>query len=218
MEIRRLNRRMILSLRERWMNWSIRMVTLSVLLRVYLLFGLILHKFTWEILKNRRTIAANKGGQQQSTRVRLVKLAKLAILLGILLQTVTPTVLPILAQPFMLRVVGFIVYTLGLVTAISARLELGNNWLDIEQARVMARHDVVATGIYRFIRHPIYVGDLLLLSGLELALNSWLVLGVAILTPLVLTLAIREERMLVQSLPGYEAYCKKTKRFVPLLI
>jgi len=68
------------------------------------------------------------------------------------------------------------------------------------------------------IRHPIYVGDLLLLIGLELALNSWLVLPAIILVPIVLAKAVQEERLLTQTLPGYEEYCRRTKRFVPFLL
>jgi protein-S-isoprenylcysteine O-methyltransferase Ste14 len=77
---------------------------------------------------------------------------------------------------------------------------------------------VVSKGLYRFIRHPIYVGDLLLLIGLELSLNSWLVLGVILLLPVVIRQAVSEEKMLMRSLPGYETYCARTKRFIPFLI
>jgi protein-S-isoprenylcysteine O-methyltransferase Ste14 len=77
---------------------------------------------------------------------------------------------------------------------------------------------VVAYGVFRYIRHPIYVGDLLLLLGLELSLNSWLVLAVVCMIPGVLRQAVREERMLVIALPGYAAYCARTKRFIPFLV
>ncbi|HEV8525468.1 MAG TPA: hypothetical protein VGQ71_13300, partial [Terriglobales bacterium] len=64
-------------------------------------------------------------------------------------------------------------------------------------------------------RHPIYVGDLLLLVGLELALNSWLVMAVLGLVPFVLRKAILEERILAERLPGYGEYIRRTKRFIP---
>ena len=62
------------------------------------------------------------------------------------------------------------------------------------------------------------MGDLLLLAGLELALNSWLVLGVLVLAPVVLSRAVREEELLKQSLTGYRAYCKTSKRFIPFVV
>jgi protein-S-isoprenylcysteine O-methyltransferase Ste14 len=105
-----------------------------------------------------------------------------------------------------------------LLTAIAARFQLGENWANIETGQILERQQVVAKGVYGFIRHPIYTGDLLLLLGLELTLNSWLVAGVLLLAPIVLRQAVKEERMLVRNLPGYDVYCARTKRFIPFVI
>ncbi len=82
----------------------------------------------------------------------------------------------------------------------------------------MREQAVVSNGPYRLIRHPIYVGDLMLLFGLELALNSWLVLGVLLLAPIVLRQAVQEEKKLALALPGYQEYCANTKRFIPFVV
>jgi protein-S-isoprenylcysteine O-methyltransferase Ste14 len=74
---------------------------------------------------------------------------------------------------------------------------------------------MVTHGLYRFIRHPIYTGDIRLLIGLELALNSWVVVLMAVLAPIVARQAMREEAMLARTLDGYAEYCAQTKRFVP---
>jgi protein-S-isoprenylcysteine O-methyltransferase Ste14 len=111
-----------------------------------------------------------------------------------------------------------VVYTLGLVVAVLGRLHLGNNWSDIEVGRIQETHQAVTTGIYRFLRHPIYVGDLLLLLGLELVLNSWLVLGLLLLVPVVCAKAIREEQSLAASLTGYDEYSRRVKRFIPYVV
>jgi protein-S-isoprenylcysteine O-methyltransferase Ste14 len=58
----------------------------------------------------------------------------------------------------------------------------------------------------------------MLLAGLELSLNSWLALAIGLLAPAVLWMAVREERMLAASLPGYKAYCARTKRFIPFVV
>ena len=60
-----------------------------------------------------------------------------------------------------------------------------SNWSDIETAEVLCEHAVVSHGVYRYVRHPIYIGDIALLVGLELALNSWLVLGALAIAPIV---------------------------------
>jgi protein-S-isoprenylcysteine O-methyltransferase Ste14 len=189
-----------------------------ILLRAYLLAGLVVHKLVWERLK-RRSGAPSRPREPLAYRVRLVKLVKLVILAGIVVQTVFPGYwLPISDMPGTLEAVGVIVYSVGFAVAIAGRVQLGDNWSDIETAAVLPAQAVVQHGVYRYVRHPIYVGDLLLLAGLELSLNSWLVVGVAVLTPVVLGRAIREEEMLKATLPGYGEYCRTSKRFIPFVV
>jgi protein-S-isoprenylcysteine O-methyltransferase Ste14 len=148
----------------------------------------------------------------------LVKAVKILILVGILVQVWLPDIFPISAEPWFIRLVGTVLFSLGLLTAIMARVQLGNNWSNIETGRVLETQDVVDKGLYGYIRHPIYTGDLLLLIGLELALNSWLVLAALLLCPVVMWKAIKEERMLLQELKGYVEYHRRTKRFIPFVI
>jgi protein-S-isoprenylcysteine O-methyltransferase Ste14 len=186
-------------------------------LRLYLLSGLVLHKLVWEVLKRSRPVDAARGSAP-APRVRAVKVVKVAILAAILVQTLSPEVLPIAQDAAALRLMGAAMFTVGLLTAISGRLQLGDNWLDIETSGVMKSQRVVQRGLYRVVRHPIYTGDLILLIGLELALNSWFVLAACLLVPVVTWKAVGEEKMLARSLPGYAEYCRQTKRFVPYVI
>jgi len=185
------------------------MIDEVVALRAYLLGGMILHKLVWEWMRY---------GQPPTPAVRRyapVKIAKLCVLLGFLVQTLLPEILPISDDPQTIRWVGCAVYTLGLVVAITGRLQLGKNWSNIEDATVLKEQRVVDHGIYSLVRHPIYSGDMLLVTGLELALNSWLVLGVPLLFLMTRSKVIQEEGMLRKQLPGYEAYCARTGRFFP---
>jgi len=126
-------------------------------------------------------------------------------------------VLPLSAEPALWRAVGAAAFTAGLSIALLGRIQLGGNWSDIESAVIRREHRVVCNGIYRYVRHPIYAGDLLLLVGLELALNSWLVVLAVLLVPIVARQAMREERELAETLPGYDEYRRQTKRFIPFL-
>lgn len=186
-----------------------------IILQIYLLAGLIVHKLVWEFLKAK---AAEKPAENKSLRLTAIKTVKIAILLGIAVQIFLPEILPITENPPVLRVVGVLIYTTGLLTAIIARFQLGNNWANIETGQVLQTQRVVAAGIYGVIRHPIYTGDLLLLLGLQLALNSWLFLGVFLLAPIVMRQAVKEEEMLARRLSGYDAYRAQTKRFIPFVI
>jgi protein-S-isoprenylcysteine O-methyltransferase Ste14 len=190
--------------------------------RIYLLAGLIIHKALWESLKRlpaQRRVAGKKSQTvNQPINLRLVKGIKVVILAGLIAQTMLPTILPITSSPQALQAAGITIFTLGLITAMLGRIQLGSNWSDIETAQVLSRQTVISHGLYRYIRHPIYVGDLLLLLGFELSLNSWLVFAVAFMSPFVLWKAVREERMLGAALPGYNSYCARTKRFIPFVV
>jgi protein-S-isoprenylcysteine O-methyltransferase Ste14 len=191
---------------------------MSMLLRAYLLAGLVGHKVVWEILKRRQVQASAGPAPARSLPATLLKGVKIAILAFLVAQTFLPEVLPILDDAALLRILGVPLYTLGLAIAICGRLQLGDNWADIEAAQVLQHQAVVATGLYRYVRHPIYTGDLIMLLGFELTLNSWLVLGVAALVPYVVWRAVREERMLSERLPGYATYQAATWRFVPFVM
>jgi protein-S-isoprenylcysteine O-methyltransferase Ste14 len=185
-----------------------------LILKIYLLSGLVLHKVIWETLRQK---AGEKPAEPKSIKLTAIKAVKIGILLGVIIQIWLPDLLPITANAFGIRLVGTVIYTIGLATAIAARFQLGENWANIETGQVLKGQNVVANGIYAYVRHPIYTGDLLLLLGLELALNSWLALGVLILAPIVILKAIKEERMLEEELPGYDVYRQRSKRFIPFV-
>ena len=73
-------------------------------------------------------------------------------------------------------------------------------------------HYVVQNGPYRFVRHPGYVGAILLFLGLALVLGSYLALVPAlIMIPLILTRTYLEDSTLHNELPGYAEYAQKVR-------
>jgi protein-S-isoprenylcysteine O-methyltransferase Ste14 len=82
---------------------------------------------------------------------------------------------------------------------------------------VEAEQKVVSTGLYGFVRHPMYFGGLIMFIGLPLALDSYW--GVVFLVPAVILLAARifdEEKALTEELAGYREYTAKVhSRLVP---
>ena len=185
-------------------------------IRIALLLGLVLHKAVWEILK-RKQAGAPAAKAPRTLKVRILSSVKVLILLAIVAQTLLPEFLPLSNDPGALRAAGIVIYGIGLLAAVTARIQLGRNWSDIEKSYLQRDHAVVAHGLYRYVRHPIYAGDLILLLGLELTLNSWCVLGVLALAIYVRQQAIREERKLLQTLPGYDQYFRRTSRFLPFV-
>ena len=186
-------------------------------LRLAMLLGLVAHKGLWEVLKHRDG-APRAAPWAPSPSVRLVKRAKMAALAFLVAQTLCLDILPIAREPGTLRAVGVGIFVMGLATAMSARVQLGRHWVDLEDVQALPTQSVVEHGIYRYIRHPIYTGDLLLLVGLELGLNSWLVLGVAPLAAVVIRRTLAVEALLAHRLADYSAYCRRTKRFIPFVV
>lgn len=78
-------------------------------------------------------------------------------------------------------------------------------------------HNVIASGPYRFVRHPMYVGLILLHASIALILGSMWNLGLAaLITTLFLWRTAMEDQTLRRELPGYEQYTATTRyRIVP---
>jgi protein-S-isoprenylcysteine O-methyltransferase Ste14 len=185
--------------------------------RLILFAGLVLHKVIWEVLKKDSPPSLGHR-ERKSIFLRPIKMAKSAVLVAICVQTLFLNVLPMPRQPRVVRIAGMGIFFLGLITAIVGRLHLGKSWVALEDYQVLPDQTLVTNGIYRYIRHPIYAGDLLLLIGLELTLASWALLGVSIPVITVMRQAAAEERLLSRTLPGYTAYLGRTKRFIPFVI
>ena len=84
---------------------------------------------------------------------------------------------------------------------------------------VQAGQQVVDTGLYGIVRHPMYAATVLLFLSIPLVLGSWYAFAIFLLYPLLLVKRIKnEEAVLTDGLPGYAEYKKKVKyRMIPLI-
>jgi protein-S-isoprenylcysteine O-methyltransferase Ste14 len=187
-------------------------------LRILLFGGLVLHKLVWEILKNPGSSLSNGRKPMKIGIKTIIKTLKIVVLIMLVVQTLFLNILKITDEQSSLRLIGIVIYLIGLLLAIIGRLNLGKNWANLEDYQVLSCQLLVNTGIYRYIRHPIYFGDVLLVLGLELALNSWLVIGVTVLLVIVVRQALAEEAILIKAFPGYSEYRRNTKMFIPFII
>lgn len=84
---------------------------------------------------------------------------------------------------------------------------------------VESEQKLVSTGLYGLVRHPMYMGALIMVAGMPLALGSWW--GLAVLIPVLALYTFRihdEEELLGQQLAGYGEYMQKVHyRLVPLV-
>ena len=80
-------------------------------------------------------------------------------------------------------------------------------------------HTVVSTGIYHYVRHPMYMAIFVFIVGTSLLLGSWYGLIFVIICMAILARrAVLEERTLQTELPGYTSYMAQVKyRFIPYI-
>lgn len=183
--------------------------------RIALFIGLVSHKVVWEVLKLKHSPSPVT---EQNLARKTIKSAKKMLLVFLLVQSLFLDVAPFHTPSGRLQLVGILLFWSGLLMSVVGRIQLGSNWTDLEEARVLNSHELVTKGIYKYIRHPIYFGDLMLLVGLQVALNSWLVLFAALPLPVIVRQARREEELLAGVFRGYANYCRRSKRFIPFVI
>ena len=84
---------------------------------------------------------------------------------------------------------------------------------------VSAEQNVITSGPYAVVRHPMYAGAMLLLIFTPIALGSWAGVPISILLILIIVARLLdEERFLKANLSGYEEYCQKVRyRLLPLV-
>ena len=84
---------------------------------------------------------------------------------------------------------------------------------------VQPGHRVVTNGPYRLVRHPGYLGAILCLIGIGLALSSLIAILLPVLfVPILVWRIGREEEMLLEEFgQDYRTYMQKTKRLIPMV-
>jgi protein-S-isoprenylcysteine O-methyltransferase Ste14 len=114
-----------------------------------------------------------------------------------------------------LQWLGVVICACGLAFAIWARVYLGRNWgmpMSLKQDA-----ELVTTGPYQYVRHPIYTGMILGMIGTALVVPWWIV-------PLVFSFvyfmysAKTEEKIMLNEFPNqYPDYMKRTKMLIPFI-
>jgi protein-S-isoprenylcysteine O-methyltransferase Ste14 len=113
--------------------------------------------------------------------------------------------------------VGLVLFVLGLGLAVWARIHIGRNWgTPMTQKN---EPELVTSGPYRLVRHPIYSGILLGGAATAIALSWFWLAAVAIAGVYFIYSATVEERFLADEFPDtYPAYRRSTKMLVPFVL
>lgn len=116
--------------------------------------------------------------------------------------------------PTWVRTVAQVVFVAGIVVLVVASLRLGRA---LTPTPMPTSSGALQTGgLYRFVRHPIYSGVLLIVVGVTLRSGSVVTLAVAVATVVFFDRKARwEEARLAERFPDYAEYAARTPRFVP---
>jgi protein-S-isoprenylcysteine O-methyltransferase Ste14 len=111
---------------------------------------------------------------------------------------------------------GLLIVLAGLAFAVWARMHLGRNWSGT--VTVKENHELIRSGPYAIVRHPIYTGLLLAILGTAIVFGEWRgLLAFCFLAVAFLLKLRREERFMEESFPDtYPSYRAQVPALIPL--
>ncbi len=160
-------------------------------------------------------VGTKKTAVNENTGLRVFRMAILALMLVLLMTDwlrVGPLAWRIVPRHAGVVWLGAALTGVGLMLAIWARWYLGRNWSDKVVLKV--DHELIRSGPYRYLRHPIYSGVLLAVAGTTLTVGEWR--GVAALVLLgtnYYVKATKEEKILAANFGQAFAEHKRTTGF-----
>jgi protein-S-isoprenylcysteine O-methyltransferase Ste14 len=158
--------------------------------------------------------AQAKPGQGRWTRCAGLRVA-IVILVVFLVRAVGFRSHSVNSDP-VLAGAGLALFVLGLAVAVWARLYIGTNW-GTPMSRT-EQPELVTTGPYRRVRHPIYSGMILAMLGTALAVSLYYLIAFAVLAAYFVYSATREESYLAGQFPdAYPRYKRSTKMLIPFV-
>jgi protein-S-isoprenylcysteine O-methyltransferase Ste14 len=113
---------------------------------------------------------------------------------------------------------GVVIVVVGLLFAIWARNVLGRNWSGT--VTLKENHELIRSGPYRYVRHPIYTGLLIAFAGSAIARGEWrglLALGIAF-AALWRKLKLEEEWMIETFGDAYRRYRDEVRALIPFVL
>jgi len=140
-----------------------------------------------------------------------------ALIAFLVLYAINPAWLEVLSVPFQnwLRWLGIALGVFSFVFYAWAQAALGKAWSPHLQTRT--EHQLVTTGPYSRIRHPIYLAMIGFMTGIALVTANWFFLALLVVSIIVLALHIpKEEQMMIgQFGKEYKAYIERTGSVFP---
>ncbi|NLT49908.1 MAG: isoprenylcysteine carboxylmethyltransferase family protein [Ignavibacteria bacterium] len=117
-----------------------------------------------------------------------------------------------------LRSIGLLIYIIASWLQIKSIKDMGKFYS--QDVLVLNDHSIISSGLFKYIRHPQYLFQILMDLGAGIALLSWIIIPLVVLVefPLLILRARMEEKLLLKYFPEeYSPYKKKTGFFIPFI-
>lgn len=113
---------------------------------------------------------------------------------------------------------GLALTAAGLTFAAAARVRLGGNWSGT--VTLKKDHELIQTGPYALVRHPIYSGLLTALAGTAIAIDRWRTLAALplLIAGILYKIGVEERFMRDQFGEAYARYRARVKALVPFIV
>ena len=156
-----------------------------------------------------------KAGRTRWARFAGVRVALVLVVLLLLRLRVFKGHQAVTDDPW-LQGTGLAIFLLGLALAVWARVYLGRNWGMPMSEKVDP--ELVTTGPYSTVRHPIYSGIILAMIGTTVAVSLYWLIAVVLLGAYFVYSAVMEERYMTGLFPdAYPRYKQSTRMLIPFI-
>ncbi|KAB2865148.1 MAG: isoprenylcysteine carboxylmethyltransferase family protein, partial [Anaerolineae bacterium] len=163
-------------------------------------------------------------GRTGGKGTKLVRQQQIAVVLLQIISLAMVIVIPAtdhhdiaILRPDAVRYLGLLIYPLGFFITNWSEHSLGKQFS--VQVTIQEGHQLITNGPYRMLRHPRYLGIMLMNLGLALIFASWVGLAIVVVLIGVLLWRIRDEEALMRQEFGaeWDAYAEKSWRLIPYL-
>ena len=160
------------------------------------------------------SLGARKDERTESPVTRALHLGVLAAAFAVVFRIAPlPFNIPVMWDP--LKWIGVAVCAAGLGFAIWARVHLGAYWSG--RVALKEAHQVIRSGPYAWVRHPIYSGFIVGFLGAAIASGTVGALASTLAVAIAYLVKIRREEQMLAALEGYGEYRKSVRAVIPFV-
>lgn len=160
------------------------------------------------------------GGQENTVKEKksIVETGSMAGFFGLyyLATRYTPWLLSVSEQvALIMAMIGAVLVFMGAILNVYGRVSLSHNWAN--HIKIYAHHELVRSGLYKYVRHPLYATIILMFIGGSLVFRNLLSFGLVILIfiPFMWYRAKQEEQLLEARFKDYTTYKREAGMFIP---